>query len=91
MGQQRGLRLQKQHGAGVNENGTAPLLLSVDQAAKLLGISRNLCYEQISEGTIPHVRLGRRVLVSRVALEQWIARQSLGDIESGMVSSRLRD
>ena len=75
----------------MSENSATPLLLSVLQAAKLLGISRNLCYEQIGEGTIPHVRLGRRVLVSRVALEQWIARQSLGDIESGMVSSRLRD
>lgn len=67
---------------------TGALLLSVIQAAKLLGISRNLCYEQINEGTIPHVRLGRRVLVSRVALEQWIARESVGDTEEGMVSSR---
>ena len=72
------------------ENNAAPLLLSVLQAARLLGISRNLCYEQINEGTIPHVRLGRRVLVSRVALEQWIARESVGDNELGMVSSRLR-
>ena len=52
------------------------LLLSVTEAAALLGISRNLCYEQINTGQIPHVRIGRRVLVSRVALEAWIARES---------------
>ena len=63
----------------MNENGAAPLLLSVVQAARLLGVSRNLCYEQISEGRIPHVRLGRRVLISRVALEAWIARESGAD------------
>lgn len=73
------------------EKGDAPLLVSVLQAASLLGISRNLCYEQINEGTIPHVRLGRRVLVSRVALEQWIARESVGDSDSGVVLSRLRE
>ncbi len=56
-------------------NGAA-LLLNVEEAAKLLGISRNLCYDQINEGLIPHVRIGRRVLVSRVALEAWIARES---------------
>ena len=70
----------------VTDNGA--LLLSVSQTAKVLGISKNLCYEQIGEGRIPHIRLGRRVLVSRIALEQWIARESIGDTETGMVSSR---
>lgn len=70
----------------MTENGA--LLLSVLQAAKLLGISKNLCYDQINEGRIPHVRLGRRVLVSRVALEAWIARESLGDTELPVLSSR---
>lgn len=58
----------------MTENGT--LLLSVAAAAKLLGISRNLCYDLVHEGRIPHVRLGRRVLVSKRALEGWIERES---------------
>ena len=72
----------------MTENGAA-LLLNVEKVAKLLGISRNLCYDQINEGLIPHVRIGRRVLVSKVALEQWIARESgVGDTETTMLSSR---
>ena len=73
----------------MTENGNAPLLLSVVQAAKVLGISKNLCYEQINEGLIPHVRIGRRVLVSRVALRDWIARESgVGDTDPVVLPSR---
>ena len=51
------------------------LLLSVREAAALLSIGRNLCYDLIAQGQLPHVRLGRRVLVSRQGLEAWIAQQ----------------
>ncbi len=44
--------------------------LTVDQAAKLLGISRNLAYELVRLGQIPSVRLGRRIVVPRAALER---------------------
>ena len=57
----------------MTENGK--LLLSVTEAARLLGISRNLAYSLISEGRLPSIRLGRRVLVARQALERWIERQ----------------
>jgi len=53
-----------------------PLLLTVSEAARLLGICRNTCYELIRQQRIPHVRLGRRVLVPRFGLEQWIAREA---------------
>ena len=44
--------------------------LTVDEAAKLLGISRNLAYELVRLGQIPSVRLGRRIVVPRAALER---------------------
>ena len=53
-----------------------PMLLTVAEAARLLRISRNLCYELIAQGRLPHLRLGRRILVPRYGLEQWIARES---------------
>ena len=59
-------------------NASSPLLLSVVQAARLLGISRNLAYELVHQGRIPHVRLGRRVLVPRDELVDWIERESEG-------------
>jgi excisionase family DNA binding protein len=52
------------------------LLLTVTEAARVLRISRNLCYELISQDRLPHLRLGRRILIPRYGLEQWIATQS---------------
>jgi excisionase family DNA binding protein len=49
------------------------MLLTVTEAARLLRISRNLCYELIAQKQLPHIRLGRRILVPRYGLEQWIA------------------
>jgi excisionase family DNA binding protein len=42
--------------------------LSVTEVAKLLGISRALAYELAARGYLPALRLGRRVVVPRVAL-----------------------
>ena len=41
---------------------------TVDEAAELLGISRPLAYEGIARNEIPHIKIGRRILVSRAAL-----------------------
>jgi excisionase family DNA binding protein len=48
------------------------LALSVDEAAALLGVSRDLVYDLVARGEIPSVRLGRRIVVPRHALEQAI-------------------
>ena len=45
-----------------------PLTLTVEDAAKALGISRTLAYEAIRRGEIPSVTIGRRILVPRSAL-----------------------
>ncbi len=52
------------------------LLLTVPEAARLLRISRNLAYELIRQNVLPHVRLGRRILIPRHGLEIWIACQA---------------
>ena len=44
------------------------LTLSVEQAARILGIGRSAAYEAIRCGQIPAIRIGRRVLIPRVAL-----------------------
>ena len=44
------------------------LTLNVEEAAKLLGISRNLGYEMARTGKLPIIRFGRRLLVSRRSL-----------------------
>jgi excisionase family DNA binding protein len=45
-----------------------PPILTVEQTAKLLGISRGLAFAAVRAGEIPHIRIGRRILVSRDAL-----------------------
>lgn len=47
-----------------------PEVMSVVQAARYLGIGRNAGYEAARRGDIPTIRIGRRVLVPRSALEQ---------------------
>ncbi|MFC1847667.1 helix-turn-helix domain-containing protein [Chloroflexota bacterium] len=49
------------------------LVLTVEQAAEILGISRPTAYEAIQTGEIPHIRIGRRILVPRAALEKLLA------------------
>lgn len=46
------------------------LVYTVDETAALLGISRTLAYELVARGELAHVRLGRRIVVPRVALER---------------------
>ncbi len=51
---------------------TDALTLTVDEAAARLGISRTLAYELAGRDglPVPTFRLGRRLVVSRIALER---------------------
>lgn len=49
------------------------LTMTVPEVAAALGISRNHAYWMVAMGKIPARRLGRRYLVGRSALEQWLA------------------
>lgn len=46
------------------------LTYTVDQVAALLGVSRASAYKAAGEGEIPAIRIGRRLVVPKVALEQ---------------------
>ena len=52
--------------------GGLPLLITVPQAAKLLGISRAAAYRFASAGDLPTKRLGRRVYVVSAKLREFI-------------------
>ena len=43
--------------------------MTVDEAAARLGIGRRLAYEAVQRGEIPVIRLGRRLLGPRAALD----------------------
>jgi len=50
-------------------NGQDRLTFSVPEAARLLGVSRAHAYELVARNELPAVRLGRRILVPRHAIE----------------------
>jgi excisionase family DNA binding protein len=49
-----------------------PPVLSVDQAAKLLGISRGLAFSAVRSGELPSRRVGRRILIPTEQLRRWL-------------------
>jgi excisionase family DNA binding protein len=49
------------------------LTFTVDETAAILGLSRNLTYAGVASGAIPSVKVGRRILVPRLALERLLA------------------
>ena len=49
------------------------LTLTVDETAKCLGIGRNSAYEAVARGEIPFIRVGKRLLVPKAALEILLA------------------
>lgn len=52
---------------------TNNLTMSVTEAAKRLGVSRNLAYEAARRGDIPTIKIGKRLLVPIAALHRLLA------------------
>lgn len=44
--------------------------VSVEEAGRILGISRGAAYAHANDGTIPTIRLGKRLLVPKAALDK---------------------
>jgi len=56
---------------GLGQRGQ-PLAYSVAEAANLLGISRALAYSLARQHRLPVVQLGRRLVIPRRALDQFL-------------------
>lgn len=48
------------------------LTLTIDETAKCLGIGRNSAYEAVARGEIPVIKVGKRLLVPKVALAKML-------------------
>ena len=44
------------------------LVLTAGETAKILRLSKTTVYDQIRQGSIPSIRMGKRILIPRVAL-----------------------
>lgn len=48
--------------------------MTVTEAAHVLGISRSTAYELVRRGTLPSLRLGRRIVIPTHALDALLGR-----------------
>lgn len=59
--------------------GQSAHVLTVDEAAQLLRISRGLAFQAVHTGALPHLRIGRRILIPRAALHTLIGIPTAAD------------
>jgi len=52
-----------------------PLLLKVEEAARMLSLSRTTVYELMESGQLPSIKCGTARRIPRAALDEWIAQQ----------------
>ena len=52
-----------------------PEFLKVPKVAEMLRIARNRSYDLVANGTIPAIKIGRSLRVSRKELERWLEEQ----------------
>ena len=48
------------------------LTWNVNETARLLGLSKNFIYQGVLTGQIPHLKIGRRILIPRAAILKWL-------------------
>jgi len=65
-------------GGGRNDPPTSTALIerrtyTVEEAGRLLGLSRNTAYARATDGTLPTLRFGRRLLVRKAALDRLLS------------------
>ena len=67
-------------GSEVSTGAVAPvedrLVFTVEEAAQLLGISRSFAYEAVRRGDVPSMRIGKRILVPKAALQRFLESSS---------------
>jgi len=62
------------------------IVLTVPEVALALGIGRDRAYRACRRGELPTIRIGRRILVSRAALEHFV---STAQVKSSPASHHL--
>ena len=54
------------------------LTLTVREAGRVLGLSRGAAYEAVRTGSIPSIRIGKRILIPKVALMRLLEKAGEG-------------
>ncbi len=57
---------------GSSSNHVTAVFPTVEALATHLGISRQSAYAALRSGIIPHVRIGKRFILPRAAIDRWL-------------------
>jgi excisionase family DNA binding protein len=76
-------------GVRINTDGL-PDILTVEETARFLRISRGLAFAAVRQGDIPSVRVGRRILIPKTQLLAWIANAGQASAPSSAAAVRGR-
>jgi excisionase family DNA binding protein len=68
---------------GKAEMGQPALLVSLKEAARILSLSERTVWSMVKTGTLPHVRVNRRLLFSPSGLQGWIDARQTGSSQHG--------
>jgi excisionase family DNA binding protein len=60
-------------------NSKESLVLTVPEVAKILRVSPGTVYNAVKRGDLPHINIGKRVIVPRVQLERWLEQQNMSN------------
>ena len=67
-----GALVPAQAGSPENDLPAERLAYSVDEAARLTGLSRDLLYDEMRRGNLHYLKIGRRRIITRQHLEQFL-------------------
>jgi excisionase family DNA binding protein len=59
-------------GNGMDKAGEERRTIDVPEAGRILGLSRNAAYDAAARGDIPTIRIGKRLLVPKAALDRML-------------------
>jgi excisionase family DNA binding protein len=59
-------------GSQAGQDPPSGLAYSVDEAARLTGLSRDLLYDEMRRGNLTYLKVGRRRLITRQHLQQFL-------------------
>lgn len=72
----------------VKETSSERLTYSIPEVAKLLGINTITAYYLAKREDFPAIRIGRRIIVPKAGLEQWLEQAALERASSGIAENQ---
>lgn len=58
-------------------------ILTVQEIANYIGVSRDLIYKMVRTNEIPFIRIGKRLLFRKESIDQWLLSREVGNYQLG--------